>query len=260
MGTELVQDLVNKDTDGDGVLDWEENLWGTDPNKKDTNGDGVGDKAEIEKIKAENNTNEENAAPIDENNLTETDKFARELFATISTLNQSGQVDQETVDKITDALADRIKNNPPRKIYKITDIKTSKETGKTAVTKYNDALNALYKKYPINGDVISIFNELTSDQDTTDQKVLNSLDPIIKQTSLFVDGMTKISTPVFVVNEHLALLNSLERILENLTDVKMIDKDIIIALAGISQYDQNSDDLENAVTNLTNKLNQELNN
>ena len=50
-GNAIVGDLVNRDTDGDGLLDWEESLWDTDPNNKDTNGDGVSDSVEIAKIK-----------------------------------------------------------------------------------------------------------------------------------------------------------------------------------------------------------------
>ena len=34
-GNITIKDLVNKDTDGDGILDWEEGLWGTDPTKKE---------------------------------------------------------------------------------------------------------------------------------------------------------------------------------------------------------------------------------
>jgi flagellar basal body-associated protein FliL len=30
---EIVGNLVNRDTDGDGIPDWEEGLWGTDPTK-----------------------------------------------------------------------------------------------------------------------------------------------------------------------------------------------------------------------------------
>jgi hypothetical protein len=33
----------DKDTDGDGIPDWQENLFGFDPTKKDTNGDGIPD-------------------------------------------------------------------------------------------------------------------------------------------------------------------------------------------------------------------------
>ena len=31
-----LNDLLQKDTDGDGVMDWEEALWGTDPNNPTT--------------------------------------------------------------------------------------------------------------------------------------------------------------------------------------------------------------------------------
>ena len=49
--TETLESMVNKDTDGDGILDWEEGLWGTDPIKKETT-PGTPDKVAIEKIKA----------------------------------------------------------------------------------------------------------------------------------------------------------------------------------------------------------------
>ncbi len=38
---QILGDLINRDSDGDQVPDWEESLWGTDPNKKDTDGNGV---------------------------------------------------------------------------------------------------------------------------------------------------------------------------------------------------------------------------
>ena len=38
---------LDKDTDGDGLKDWEELLWKTDPNKMDTDGDGTPDGEEI---------------------------------------------------------------------------------------------------------------------------------------------------------------------------------------------------------------------
>ncbi len=212
-GDELISDLVNRDSDKDGVLDWEEGLWGTDPNNKDTNGTGLGDKAEIEKQKAENNIG--GGDEVEEGNLTQTDKFARELFATISTLNQTGTMDQATIDKITSTVTERIQNSVPRKIFSLTDIKTIKDDSVSATNKYNESLNALYKKYPINGNVLTTLAKLSGDEDTNaDTQTLAELDPIIKQTTLFIDGLTKINTPNFLATKHLNFLNTLERILK----------------------------------------------
>ncbi len=258
-GDELISDLVNRDSDKDGVLDWEEGLWGTDPNNKDTNGTGLGDKAEIEKQKAENNIG--GGDEVEEGNLTQTDKFARELFATISTLNQTGTMDQATIDKITSTVTERIQNSVPRKIFSLTDIKTIKDDSVSATNKYNESLNALYKKYPINGNVLTTLAKLSGDEDTNaDTQTLAELDPIIKQTTLFIDGLTKINTPNFLATKHLNFLNTLERILENLNDVKLFESDVIVALSGMSQYEQNSTELENTVTNLANAIAEKLNN
>ena len=39
--------FTNIDSDGDGLRDWEEEVWGTDPNKVDSDGDGVDDGQEV---------------------------------------------------------------------------------------------------------------------------------------------------------------------------------------------------------------------
>ena len=51
-GDEILGDVLSKDTDKDGIWDWEEGLWGTDPTKKDTDSDGESDSSYIAKLKA----------------------------------------------------------------------------------------------------------------------------------------------------------------------------------------------------------------
>ena len=46
--SELAKRTENLDSDNDGLKDWEEALWKTDPNKKDTDGDGFSDKNEVD--------------------------------------------------------------------------------------------------------------------------------------------------------------------------------------------------------------------
>ena len=125
---EVLQNLVNKDTDLDGVLDWEEGLWGTDPAKKDTNGDGITDNVEIKNLKVAQGKTTETTEDIA--NLTQTDKFSRELFSTVVALNQAGIINQATIDKLSGSLAEQIKNSPQRKTYKIPDIKIINDSSK----------------------------------------------------------------------------------------------------------------------------------
>ncbi|MEX2052408.1 MAG: hypothetical protein WD991_01775, partial [Candidatus Paceibacterota bacterium] len=78
-GNDILADLVGRDTDGDGISDWEESLWGTDPTKKDTDLNGVSDGDEIAELKRQAGmTGGENESQSD---LSQTDKFSRELFA-----------------------------------------------------------------------------------------------------------------------------------------------------------------------------------
>jgi hypothetical protein len=44
-----VRAVIEKDSDNDGLRDWEESLWGSDPNNADTDGDGTTDGDEIKR-------------------------------------------------------------------------------------------------------------------------------------------------------------------------------------------------------------------
>ena len=261
-GNERVSDLVNKDTDSDGVPDWEESLWGTDPTKKVSNQDGIPDEAYIEKLKTETGKNGTNLAtgPVNEGNLTQTDKFSRELFSTITALNQAGPIDQNTIDKLSGSLADQIKNSPQRKIFTLAEIKITNDSSKQATQNYSEAMNNLYKKYPMNGNVIDILNKLnTPDNNIDNASTLSELDPFIKQTKGIIDGMVKMAVPKELASLHLDVINGLEKLTENLSDIQLLDSDTVVALGAISQYQKNTETLQMAVDKLYNTVKKKLN-
>ncbi len=255
---EILGNLVSKDSDGDGVLDWEESLWGTDPTKKDTNDDGTPDNIEIDKLKKETSQNESgeslNLSPDDES-LTETDKFSREFFATVATLNQNGAMDQATADKLGASLAERIQNSAPRKIFLLSDIKVSKGDNAQAVQKYSESLYSIYKKYPMNYIVMDVLQKLIVDGNGVDIDASSELNSIIEQTTKVVDAMAKMSVPQSIASLHLDLLNGFERLVENLNDIKLYNTDVIVALSAISQYEKNVIKLATAVGNLNIAIN-----
>ncbi len=259
-GEEKIGDLVSLDSDQDGVADWEENLWGTDPNVRDTDGDGREDDIAIAKLKAEN---ESGFTPIEgdeEEVLTQTDKFSRELFSTVATLTQSGPIDQETVDKLGETLAGQLQNVPIRKVFLASDIKISAKDDKTAITKYNDDLGRLYLIYSKDMYVLDIIQEFIASGEEPDSTILLKLDPIIKQTSAVLSGMAKMEVPISIMPLHLNFMNSLEQNMETLEDIQLFGTDTIIAMSAMSQFEKNSALLEESIIKLNAGIVNKLNN
>ena len=260
-GNATLAEVVRKDTDFDGVLDWEESLWGTDPTKKDTDEDGEADGAEIAQMKADSGMNEgTDSTATAEENLTETDKFSRELFTTIVTLNQAGEVDEATAEKLSAALSDQITNYAPRKIFLASEIKIIEDNSAGAVEKYILKIGDIFRKYPADSSVIDILQEFVGDGENDNVAALSELDPIVKQTSGAIDEMIKMNVPSELATLHLELVNTLERLMENLNDIQLFDIDPIVAMGAMSQYEENTITLESITDELGGVINQKLNN
>jgi hypothetical protein len=258
---DLIGNLVTKDTDLDGIPDWEESLWGTDPRKSDTDEDGIPDGEEIAALKKEKAGSEGLDLSLEgEERLTETDKFSREFLATVATLNQNGSIDQETVEKLGEALSDRIKNSEPRKIFTTADIEVIEDDSVKAVKIYDDNLNNIFKKYSINYSVIDILGEFMADGDDVNIDALSKLDPVIEQAENIVDEMLRTKTPQSLAPLHLDFINKLEIISENLNDIQLFDTDVIIALSAISQYETSVVNAESAIKILADTVEQKLSN
>lgn len=259
-GDATVADLVNKDSDGDGIPDWEEPLWGLDPTKKETT-PGVPDSTVISKLKLQNEYNLGSAngtAPAEEN-LTETDKFSRELFSTTAALSQNGVMDQTTVNKISDSLSEKIKNSVPRKVYTISDIKVVSDNSTKSIKDYSNALDNLKKKYPVKGYAIDVLKKFIIDENNVDISVLTELGPIIKQSQNIMNGMINTNVPSSIAQVHLDVINAIERTIENMADIQLFNNDPVVAMGAISKYKDNVNSLKSAFDVFANEINKKLN-
>ena len=252
-GNEILSDILSRDTDKDGILDWEEGLWGTDPTKRDTNDDGVSDREEIAKLKAERMANAESGEEIsytDDENLTQTDKFARELFSTVVALNQTGEIDDNTVQQITDSLTLQIQNPVQRKVFTMTDLKVTNDNSLATYKKYSDDTDIIFQnKYPFDEEVANTLQKFISEGEDPDANILIELDPVIKNLGEMVEGMTKINVPSSIATLHLDITNALQRVMENLSDIRAFDSDPITTIGAINQYVENLDALDVSIIN-----------
>jgi len=255
-----IKDLVNKDTDADGIPDWEEGLYGLDPIKKETT-PGTPDNLAIEKMKAAQANTLEKSKETTESaeNLTQTEKFSRELFATIAAASQGGTIDQTTIDELGAALAEKIRNPAARKVFLISELQTTKDNFQ-AFMDYNDDLKNIIEKNSLDYTVPDVLQKFLIDEDNVDMTALAKLDPIIAQTNKIITEMAKMNVPQSLSTPHLNVVNSLEELVENLNDIKLFESDVIVALGGISQFETNAAALESNLKNLADAINQKLNN
>ncbi len=247
-----VNQLIQKDSDGDGIADWEEALWGTDPNNKMTF-PGITDSAYIAGKKKELNVaqTEQNDA-----NLTETDKFAREFFAAYTAMKASGNVDPNAINNFSGALGQNIVNATLIDHYSLKDIKTSTDNSIQAKTKYYESVKKLFDTYKTKGigDELGIINEqLTSPAGTENP---DKLTPIAEAYQDFASGVVKITVPDSLSAEHLKIANSANNTGISILSMTKITGDPIVGLSGISKYQKYSDDLVSAVTDLEAKIKQ----
>ncbi len=253
-----LRDLVNQDTDEDGILDWEEKLWGTDPTKKETTS-GISDVSVVEKIKSEKTKDEAKTRPdVAEKDLTETEKFSRELFSTVVSLDQSGNLDQATIDTLSSSLSDKINNPVHRKVFTLSNIKVINDDSVQSIKNYSDKLNEIYKKYSTGKGVPEIINELVNDEEN--MSILGELDPVIEDVTKVISESANIGVPQSLYILHLNLINSAESVLENIQDMKLFDKDVIVAIGAISQYGKNTTTMQADAKKLTEAISKKLNN
>ncbi len=238
-----LEELVNKDTDQDGVLDWEESLWGTDPTKKETT-PGTTDMTAINKLKAEQaestgatKKTEEKAKP------TQTDQLSRELFATVASLSQNGQIDEATIEELSSQLAEKIKNPDTKKIFLISEIKITEDVSAQAIEKYLTTIDSLYKANG-GGSVTDILKEFLGDGENINTKAISKLTTAAKNLSTIINGMAKMTVPKNLASAHLNLVNTLEKLKENMEDIKLFDTDPIMAMSAIISYGKNIETLE----------------
>lgn len=244
--------LIERDTDGDSIKDWEEALWGTDKNNKNTF--GMADSTYIENKKKELNIEETQAS---DKVLTETEKFSREFFTAYTALKTSGQVEGNAINNFSHALGQKMVNPTLINRYFQDEVKINKTDNKTSRDKYYNTLKTLFGTYSEAGigdelDIVS--SGLISSEKTGVTNDYAELLLIAEAYQGFGAEVMKVSVPQSLTDYHLRIANSANNTGVSVSNMTKIVTDPVTGLSGLSQYQQYSDDLINAVDDLEKAL------
>ena len=240
-------ELVQKDTDSDGIADWEESLWGTDKNKKATF-DNVPDLQYIENKKKDLKVEQ-----IQNNkNLSETDKCARQFFTAYTAMKASGQVTGDAINEFSSALGQKIVDPTIVDKFYANSVKTSVDNTVETRKKYYAEVKKIYEQYQKNGigNELNIVSTGLANYSGSGNASYDELNVIADAYQSFANKIIGLAVPESLADYHLRIANSAYNTGVAVRNMTKIINDSIIGLSGLSQYQKYSDELIKAVADL----------
>jgi len=250
-----LNNLLQKDTDGDRVMDWEEALWGTDPNKEKTFND-TSDANYIKQKRGDLNLSE-NTSTQGNDTITETDKFAQQFFASLTAMKQTGGIDQNSIKNVSTALGQNIVDPTLIDQYTQGEIKIALNDGPNEQKTYYTEAKKLFETYKNEGlgDELEIVGTIVSSGTTgNEQGSAERLTKISDAYQGFAKKMIELKVPASLAQYHSLIINSANNTGISVRSMTKIINDPIIGLSGLSQYQKYNDDLITSVINLEKKL------
>lgn len=249
------------DTDSDGLKDWEEQLWGSDPNNPDTDGDGANDGEEIKlgrnplvagpddsltsALRSKNSGDKtKTSRQAATEPLTLTDRLAHDFlenYLRLKGLAGGSELDAKEQQSILDSLLYNLPSINLPDSYSLSDISTfpadSKETifsylkevGKTILDSENIKINEL----------VTVRDALT--HENADE--LKKLDAVIASYASTVKDLLAVKVPEKYAYHHLSLINSVNNLARATALMQNFFNDPVQGLLATGFFNEESDKL-----------------
>jgi|TARA_Y100000310_G_scaffold344730_1_gene459105 hypothetical protein len=257
----LADNAQDLDKDGDGLKDWEELLWGTDPRSSDTDGDGIGDGREVDESRNPTIPGPNDALPEDiveqaregvfiQDSGTATDVFAQNFFAEYLSLKRGGsELDTISREFLIDSAIRNVPASISEKTYTLSDIIVGKNGNTENVRRYGNELGEvinLYGKPNVEHELVILKKSLEKE----DREKLRELDQITDSYRTVVSKFLTVSVPKGGEEAHLNLVNSSARAGITIETFGHVYEDPIGTLNSVVEYQERAKELLTALRDM----------
>ena len=236
--------ILAKDADNDGLKDWEEELWGTDPKQPDTDEDKTTDGEEIRlgrdplKPAPDDLLAAEEIATkttFNEKDPTATDNASRRFFAQYLARKRSGA--PFTADEERKMFEEFFSTPPlllPVATYKVSDLEIVKDADKEAYRAYGNAVGEVIKRHETDGPNEADILESASEHE--DPEELAAIAGRVTRYEAIIAELKIISVPEDAAPIHADLLTAFEAVRLSTYGMQYLLTDPIKALGSIGYY------------------------
>lgn len=252
--------VLSVDRDNDGLKDWEEELWHTDPLREDSDDDGTDDGDEIKLGRNPAKEGPDDALDVETiesktvpggGNWTETDRVSRELFARFLEMRQSGEpFTAEDEEALLNELLARYPEQRSVKTYTAEDLKRGGRDDTDAWRAYGQSLGKVLQSYadPKAESEMIIFERALENEDEID---LAHLSKRAKRYEAILSNVSAIAVPESLLPPAVRLANALEALREATEGMAAAFTDPVETLSAATSYPKAVDELIGAFDDFT---------
>lgn len=244
---ELLKKYAAKDTDADGLPDWEEALYGTNPNDAHSVNATLTDSAAVNKgmvqprFTSETTASSTNDVPVpDAAPDSLTDSFARALLENyVRSRNGQPATSADIATFAQDAIKDLLAHQGPSVTYPATDLRVS-GNGSAALIAYAASAQVIFDTNELNtpkGQDDYISDIFLNEGDTTAAKQLKALSAAYIKTA---KALIALPAPAEAATAHLEIANAMLHIGTALSELSTANTDPLQSMLGLSLYKQAS--------------------
>jgi len=240
-------EVVQKDSNKNGIPDWEEYLWGLNPNKN-----GEENKAFILSKKKMHEKSGEIIPEDDSKIITENEMLSRELFATIISLQSTGNLNEETLESISKAMGQKITIENYPNTYSKEDLSLIADSVEAKSTYYKDFVS-LYEKYK-EKDIGSELTLISQGIGSNDAQAMYAAKTVSSAYRDFAKELSLMRVPISLYVSHLNFINNCGKVANSIDGLAMSLAEPITGMRAILSYNKYSNDLIKSLENLAEDL------
>jgi hypothetical protein len=236
------------DSDGDGVPDWQEVLWRTDPNNPDTDGNGISDAEEIASgtLASSLGSGGLRNPYIAPRALPTTEAVAREFFANYVQAHEQGVLNEQVFEgALSDTLDRHVTITSRTTQYTLADIAISRD--KTVAAYQSDLEKILLPVFGIEEYELITFSRAVEDGEKA------ALTRLAGNAAVYRDvarRLRALETPEAIALSHLDVVNAFGMITDATAQLAEWQGDPLHALSAVAYFNESETILTDSLSEL----------
>lgn len=267
---QLLKAYASKDTDGDGLPDWEEALYGTDPNKAISNSFGIPDGEAAREGKLTPNALASELPSADQGTTTLTDadfggtpapapgsiteQFSREFLQEYVAASNGQPMDQATQDQLVQSLLGKFTQKAAATFassYSAVSVHTSNIA---TAQSYSAGVEQAFMAHDIDGTEGSPLDLMATLIQNNDPAAKRKLLAIASAYQAMANDLKAQSVPPSLADNHVALVRSFESLARATNTIANYQSDPLGTMGAFAAFKTGTVSMSQAINNLATRI------